>query len=115
MCDNPFHRIHHSTIPAHFDKNFGFVTPLWDVVLGTAHLPSLEDWPDVGLDDLEEVRALGEYMWRPFLPASKTTSRPSNLGPMPFLTERRKPTRQSTSRQSLMGRTFERSDGERPN
>lgn len=29
------HSIHHSNAPEHFDKNFGFLTPLWDRVFGT--------------------------------------------------------------------------------
>lgn len=29
------HRIHHSTIPEHVDKNYGNLTPIWDRIFGT--------------------------------------------------------------------------------
>ena len=35
IVDNRVHRIHHSLEPAHFDKNFGMFTTLWDRLFGT--------------------------------------------------------------------------------
>ncbi len=55
VCDNRVHRIHHSTNPEHFDRNFGVVTLLWDRLFGTAYFPR-DEWPTVGLDDRTEPR-----------------------------------------------------------
>ena len=32
LCDNRFHRIHHSREQHHIDHNFATSTPLWDVI-----------------------------------------------------------------------------------
>ena len=34
------HQLHHSTNPAHFDKNFGFALALWDWAFGTLAIPA---------------------------------------------------------------------------
>lgn len=34
------HQIHHSTNPAHFDKNMGSVLAIWDWLFGTLHVPT---------------------------------------------------------------------------
>ncbi|QGX97267.1 sterol desaturase family protein [Roseovarius faecimaris] len=39
------HHVHHSCHPDHFDKNFAFMFPLWDVLFGTYTMP--EDNRDV--------------------------------------------------------------------
>ncbi|WP_299845673.1 sterol desaturase family protein [uncultured Roseovarius sp.] len=39
------HHVHHSCHPQHFDKNFAFMFPLWDVLFGTYEMP--EDNRDV--------------------------------------------------------------------
>ncbi|MEI7806588.1 MAG: sterol desaturase family protein [Hyphomicrobiales bacterium] len=36
------HQVHHSTNPAHFNKNFGSCLALWDWMFGTLHVPSKE-------------------------------------------------------------------------
>jgi sterol desaturase/sphingolipid hydroxylase (fatty acid hydroxylase superfamily) len=63
--DNRYHRIHHSLEPRHFNRNFATVTPLWDVVFGTAYFPRKDEWPDVGLADAPEPRTLREYLLMP--------------------------------------------------
>jgi sterol desaturase/sphingolipid hydroxylase (fatty acid hydroxylase superfamily) len=64
--DNRFHRIHHSVEPQHFNRNFGTVTPLWDVLFGTAYFPRSDEWPDVGLAEVAEAGTLREYLLMPF-------------------------------------------------
>ncbi len=64
--DNRFHRIHHSLEERHFDRNFGTITPLWDVLFGTALLPKAGEWPKVGLADVPEPRTLRDYLLMPF-------------------------------------------------
>ena len=66
ISDNRFHRVHHSTEPAHWDKNFGVLTPIWDIAFGTAYVPAPSDWPEVGLPDFDEVRTIADYVSRPF-------------------------------------------------
>ena len=47
---NPqFHRIHHSTQPKHFNKNFSDLFPMFDVVFGTAWKPAADEFPSTGL------------------------------------------------------------------
>jgi sterol desaturase/sphingolipid hydroxylase (fatty acid hydroxylase superfamily) len=65
VADNRFHRLHHSIELRHHDKNFCNFTPLWDVLFGTACFPMPDDWPDVGLADLSEIRTLGDYAKAP--------------------------------------------------
>lgn len=44
------HRVHHSPLPEHRDKNFGGVFPIWDHVFGTYYMgESINE--DVGVDD----------------------------------------------------------------
>ena len=36
------HQIHHSAIPAHFNKNMGSCLALWDWMFGTLYVPAAE-------------------------------------------------------------------------
>ena len=45
------HQVHHSYHPAHIDKNFAFVFPLWDVIFGTFCLPQTNVDVKFGLDE----------------------------------------------------------------
>jgi sterol desaturase/sphingolipid hydroxylase (fatty acid hydroxylase superfamily) len=67
ICNNRFHRLHHSIQPEHFDRNFSVVTPLWDHLFGTALIPALDEWPDTGLTDYAEADGAVDYLIRPFL------------------------------------------------
>ena len=66
LCDNRFHRIHHSREQHHIDHNFATSTPLWDVMFGTAYFPRADEWPAVGLDDVPEPPTIGDYLLMPF-------------------------------------------------
>lgn len=84
-----YHQIHHSADPRHVDRNFAFVFPVWDWLLGSRYLPGREPEPlRLGLGDGSE----GEYrsvlrlyflpfarLWRRRRP-SPTRSRPSATG-----------------------------------
>lgn len=61
LVDNRYHRIHHSMNPDHHDKNFGAMTPLWDWLLGTLYMPKSEEWPEVGLPEVDEPQSLAEW------------------------------------------------------
>jgi len=43
------HRIHHSKLPEHIDKNFAAVWPFWDVIFGTYCAPRPGEYPPTGL------------------------------------------------------------------
>jgi len=45
------HQIHHSCKPAHLNKNFGFMFPIWDILFGTYYLPDHPEEMDFGLAD----------------------------------------------------------------
>jgi len=62
FVDNRFHRIHHSLDERHFDKNFGAMTTLWDRLFGTAYWPAKDEWPAVGLAEIDEPRSVREYL-----------------------------------------------------
>lgn len=78
IVDNRFHRIHHSLEERHFDKNFGAFTTIWDRLFGTAHFPARDEWPDVGLAEIDQPRNVGEWLtlpWR-YGPLPKATLEP---------------------------------------
>jgi sterol desaturase/sphingolipid hydroxylase (fatty acid hydroxylase superfamily) len=58
-----WHRIHHSTRPEHFDKNFASLLPLWDIVFGTAWIPHPDEYPATGLVPGESVGPLASIVW----------------------------------------------------
>lgn len=67
VCDNVFHRVHHSIEPRHFGKNYGTLTTVWDQLFGTAYFPAKGEWPATGLSDVREprsVRELLDFPWR---------------------------------------------------
>jgi sterol desaturase/sphingolipid hydroxylase (fatty acid hydroxylase superfamily) len=62
LVDNAFHRIHHSLEPRHFGKNYGTLTPVWDVMFGTAYFPAKDEWPETGLADMPEPRSVRAWL-----------------------------------------------------
>jgi sterol desaturase/sphingolipid hydroxylase (fatty acid hydroxylase superfamily) len=70
LVDNRFHRIHHSIDPRHFDKNFGICFSIWDRWFGTAYDPAPDEWPEVGLKDVDAPRTIRDYLLLPFKQAA---------------------------------------------
>ncbi len=58
-----WHRIHHSALPAHRDKNFSGGLPLWDILFGTAWIPQPDEYPSTGLSPNEKVDVLDSIVW----------------------------------------------------
>jgi len=54
------HRIHHSRLPEHRDRNFATTFMLWDVLFGTYCPARAGEFPPTGVQDETEVRSLGE-------------------------------------------------------
>lgn len=80
LVDNRYHRIHHSIDQAHHDRNFGAMTPLWDWLFGTFHMPAPDEWPEVGLKGAAPPTNLWEW-WR--WPWRQATSRVGGVKGVP--------------------------------
>ena len=52
------HRIHHSRVSEHFDKNYAAFFPIWDVIFCTYHHPRRGEYPLTGVHDEKEVQSL---------------------------------------------------------
>lgn len=59
-CSPQMHRIHHSPLPQHQDRNFAFVLPLWDVIFGTYYAPSWDEFPPSGVEGEREITSFFE-------------------------------------------------------
>jgi sterol desaturase/sphingolipid hydroxylase (fatty acid hydroxylase superfamily) len=68
------HRIHHSTLPEHFNKNFAAVWPFWDVMFGTYCAPKHGEYPPTGVLSGKVSRSLKDALWAPLEVARKTIS-----------------------------------------
>lgn len=60
------HRIHHSNLPEHRDKNFATMLPLWDIVFGTYYHAKKEEWPATGVTGVK-VTSLWQAIVMPFV------------------------------------------------
>ena len=59
------HRIHHSRLPEHHDKNYSAYFPIWDVIFGTYHHPRPGEYPPTGVHDEQEVGSFSEAVMLP--------------------------------------------------
>lgn len=66
VSDNRFHRIHHTIHREDWGHNFGSFVPFWDIVFRTAKFPKKDEWPDVGIPDVDEPKTLSDFLWMPF-------------------------------------------------
>lgn len=60
------HRIHHSILPQHRDKNLAQVFPIYDIVFGTYYHPAKDEFPPTGTDTLATNAPYLDVMARPF-------------------------------------------------
>ncbi len=60
------HRIHHSLVSAHADRNFAAVFPLWDLMFGTFCAPNAGEYPRTGLQSGERVTSFWQANVLPF-------------------------------------------------
>jgi sterol desaturase/sphingolipid hydroxylase (fatty acid hydroxylase superfamily) len=49
-----YHRIHHSILPQHRNKNFAALFPIFDLMFGTRYRPMRDDYPETGLYDRDQ-------------------------------------------------------------
>lgn len=66
LCGPQVHRIHHSRLPHHLDRNFAQIFPFYDVLFGTYHAPRRGEYPVTGTPGLASDAPLLEVMLRPF-------------------------------------------------
>ena len=62
-----WHRIHHSVLREHQDKNFATFFPLIDVIFGTYYRPRSNEFPSTGLRAGESSAPLSEATIGPFI------------------------------------------------
>jgi sterol desaturase/sphingolipid hydroxylase (fatty acid hydroxylase superfamily) len=60
------HRIHHSKLPEHMNKNFATALPLWDILFGTYYHPKEDEWPSIGVTGVT-VTSLWQAIALPFV------------------------------------------------
>jgi sterol desaturase/sphingolipid hydroxylase (fatty acid hydroxylase superfamily) len=64
VLNNPqWHRIHHSALPEHRDKNFASLLPVWDLLFGTARMPKPDEYPVTGFDPPIRVSIVEGVIW----------------------------------------------------
>jgi sterol desaturase/sphingolipid hydroxylase (fatty acid hydroxylase superfamily) len=60
------HRLHHSRLAEHTDKNFAELLPMWDLLFGTLARPKSGEYPSTGLLDGTAPRSVLEGLVWPF-------------------------------------------------
>lgn len=60
------HRIHHSRLEEHHDRNFAAFFPIWDIIFGTYHHPARSEFPPTGVSGRAEVASVWEAIIMPF-------------------------------------------------
>jgi len=60
------HRIHHSRLREHYDRNFAAFFPIWDLLFDTYHYPKKDEYPLTGVQGEKEVQTVLEAAALPF-------------------------------------------------
>lgn len=60
-----YHRVHHSLLPEHIDRNFANWFPVWDIMFGTAVNPRWRECPSTGFAGVA-VRSVAQAYLLPF-------------------------------------------------
>jgi sterol desaturase/sphingolipid hydroxylase (fatty acid hydroxylase superfamily) len=63
LGDGHYHRIHHSELDEHRNRNFAAFFPIWDRLFGTLHMPKRGEYPPVGLKSRPNGMTLREYFF----------------------------------------------------
>ena len=62
-----WHRIHHSCLPEHQNKNFATLFPFIDLIFGTYYKPAPDEYPETGLlPEDRHVQFLDDATFEPF-------------------------------------------------
>lgn len=77
LVDGPqVHRIHHSRLREHFDRNFAAFFPIWDVLFGTYLHPRRDEFPPTGVADEPAVSSIIDAALLPFRTWSRALRTP---------------------------------------
>ena len=57
------HQVHHSTDPAHFNKNFGQSLAIWDWMFGTLYVTRADESVTFGLEDKADAPLMTHRLW----------------------------------------------------
>lgn len=60
-----YHRLHHSSDPEHYNQNFAFILPIFDVVFDSYRPARPGEWPKVGLGEGQEPRGVVDLVFWP--------------------------------------------------
>jgi len=60
------HRVHHSRLPEHQNKNYASVFSILDVLFGTYYHPRRDEFPPTGVPGERDVRTISEALTLPF-------------------------------------------------
>lgn len=60
-----FHRIHHSRLEKHYDKNLTASFPIWDVIFGTYYAPAKDEYPPTGVEGESSIRSVLQFQMVP--------------------------------------------------
>ena len=62
------HQIHHSRDPKHWDKNFGYMLAVWDLLFHTLSVPRLRENLKFGIQgqDHSEFSSIAKLYFQPF-------------------------------------------------
>lgn len=66
VCGPQVHRIHHSRLQQHRDRNFAQYFPFLDRIFGTWYAPAPDEFPPTGADALASDASLATVFVRPF-------------------------------------------------
>lgn len=59
------HRIHHSKLEKHFNKNFAAFFPIWDIIFNTYYHPQKNEFPPTGITN-EHLSSFKQALFLPF-------------------------------------------------
>lgn len=76
-CSPQLHRIHHSSLEPHWDKNFAAYFPVWDVLFGTYYAPAKGEYPPTGVEGvkIDTVQEATLYPFKQWLSAARSKLR----------------------------------------
>ena len=66
LCSPQMHRVHHSRLPEHQNKNYASVFSILDVLFGTYYHPRRDEFPPTGVPGEKDVRTMSEALTLPF-------------------------------------------------
>jgi sterol desaturase/sphingolipid hydroxylase (fatty acid hydroxylase superfamily) len=67
VCGPQLHRIHHSRLPEHQNKNFAQYYPFIDILFGTYYRPAQNEFPETGLHNVDSNMSVAKITIRPFV------------------------------------------------